>query len=95
MITVGLIKEVHFIACIFGRPVLLDFRLGADTQSLNIEVNEDNLFIRYAGQEIWKERLSGADSGFGIESCDNISRIIACLDAGDDSWKTKYKYIEQ
>jgi hypothetical protein len=94
MITVGLIRELHFIACMTGRVVLIDFQLGTDGNKLQLEVNENTLFVYYFNNKIWEETLSGADSGFGIESCDNISRIVSCIDTGDASWEEKYKYIQ-
>jgi len=95
MVTVSLIKELYFIASILGRPILLQLQVGAGTKPITLEVNEDFLFAWYNGEDIWKEKLSGPDSSFGIESCDNISRIISCIDAQDTSWRNKYKYIQE
>ena len=92
MISVGLIKELRFISKVSNKKVSVILFVDIDspgTYPLNITINEDVLCVSYASDYIWKEDVSD-DGFFGIESCDTISRIIACIDNLDSSWHQKY-----
>ena len=42
-------------------------------------------------QEIWEENIYGEGNWFGIESCDEIKKIMDCIDAGEP-WIEKYSW---
>jgi hypothetical protein len=97
MITVGLIKELSYIVSVFGKEV--SFCLESSVCSYPIDVTISNTFelsIRYGPQNnkqlIWRESLANG-SFFGVESCDAISRIIACIDNAT-TWQ-QYKWTEK
>lgn len=83
MITVGLVKEVFFLAHVFNREVNTTLRVGLEAHPITIQVSPEGIFkIFYKTFHIWTERVEGEGSFFGVESCDTISRIIACIDNG-------------
>jgi hypothetical protein len=44
---------------------------------------------------IWTETLKESTSMFGIESCDNIAKIIWMIDSGDkENWK-RFSFYEE
>jgi hypothetical protein len=92
MITVGLVKEIFFIAKVLGKPIQVTIsRKRAEMAPLEIQVTPDaNMVVFYRATQIWSEKVDGAESFFGVESCDTISRIIACIDNNDISWREKY-----
>lgn len=93
MITVGLVKELYFIAHVTQTPVLCDIKLGGGFSPVSLTISHDGLLeAAYKGQTIWREHVEGDGSYFGIESCDTISRILACIDNGSD-W-TQYRWEE-
>ncbi len=50
------------------------------------------LDISYRGNKIWHETIIGPAAHFNVETLDSISRIIACIDNKDNSWKKLYYY---
>ena len=86
-LTVGIIRELFYISLVLKREVYVTFHLN---NPLDINIQNGFLNLKYKDIKIWRENLSGADSNFGIESCDQISRIINCIDANDENYK---KYI--
>lgn len=100
MITVGLVKELYFISKVLKETYCLSVfpqdSNGSLLNNLKLVLNitpEGELTVWYKGIIIWKEKVDGDDSFFGVESCDTISRIIACINNKDFSWKEKYPYI--
>lgn len=99
MFTVGLVKELAFIALQKGQKVLCT--IGYDnifeTDKLEIVITPDMIMSLYfydnrnsQSHFIWREKVDGDDSFFGIESADTVSRIISCIQNNDSSWKEKY-----
>lgn len=87
MITVGLVKELFFIAHVFNRSLSSTLHLeDPASQLLMIKITPaGDMDVFYGSNHIWYEKVEGDTSFFGIESCDTISRIIACIDNGT-SW---------
>lgn len=61
---------------------------------LEVRVENNKLYVAYDEDHIWEETIEGDTSFFGIESCDSISRAMACLESGDPNWKN-YTYFEK
>lgn len=93
MITVGLISELRFISKQLRAPISSTITCEQIKAPINIEIKEQVLNLYYLGYHIWKEALDDASSMFGIESCDNIRKIIILIDKGDDSWR-QLRYLE-
>lgn len=93
MITIGLVKELHFIAATFNHGIHSIIRA---TQFVNhdihIKVSPDGkLEVEYFDFKIWQETIDGPTSMFGVESCDTIFKIINCIDNGVDWSVHKWK----
>lgn len=91
MITVGLVKELLFIAKHFKKNACAFIGLY-ELGFVELTVSpEGGLQVQYKGQVIWQEMVETDTSMFGVESCDSISRIITCIDNGTDwsehAWK--------
>jgi hypothetical protein len=84
MLTVGLVRELLFIAKATQIPINAEFSLnGLYPSSLKINLKPDGeMYVWYNLNLIWKEIVEGDVSFFGVESCDSIARIIACIDNG-------------
>ena len=82
MVTVGLIKELHFISCVFKTSIFSKIHTPRLKHFLDLEVTGGILNVWYNGVHVWLENIEGESSFFGVESCDTISRIIACIDNG-------------
>lgn len=83
MITVGLVKELHFLAHVFHDTYTVDLKREQSPHVLKIKINAaGDLDVFYGENHIWYEKVEGDSSFFGIESCDTISRIMACIDNG-------------
>lgn len=85
MITVGLINELRFIS--MARKTCVESTLKCDDFLLPIKIiiNEGRLNVHYRGQHIWSEDVSSNISMFGVESVDNLARIVKLIDANDIS----------
>lgn len=92
MITIGLVKEIHFLSKVFKTKTSVTLALEKYQTSILIEVGDDKLKVTYNHQVIWEESL-GDESYFGVESCDAISRIINCINS-NTSWD-QYKWTEK
>ena len=94
--TLGLIYELNYIVRTFGCAHY--FTLAkSENQEKAISINiapGGYMDVWYVEQHIWGENTLSEDNFFGIESIDNISRIIACIDNNDSLWKEKYYYNE-
>ena len=90
MITVGLIKELEYIQKYTKNPVFITFHLKS---KLDVVINDGYMNVYYKDKHIWGESVN-EDSMFGIESCDSISRILACIDSGNIGWQ-EYSYFEK
>ena len=87
MLTVGLVKELYFLAHVLNDTLTVDFKFGRFPHLLKIKINTaGDMDVFYGEQHIWYEKVEGDTSFFGIESCDTISRIIACINNGT-SWE--------
>lgn len=83
MLTVGLVKEFLFISKALGETLHLKLFKDSPEVALDMRINPvGDLDIFYAGYHIWSEKVEGDTSFFGVESCDTIARIIACIDNG-------------
>ena len=51
---------------------------------VDFTIFEDVLEVKYSGQTIWRESLSGAAANFGVESCDTILNIMSHIEKGED-----------
>ncbi len=87
MITVGLVKELKFIATVINAPVVIHFNARSATATIGLKITKDRLKISYLNDIIWDESLEEATSMFGIESCDNIMKIIKKIDSNDGGWR--------
>lgn len=86
MITVGLVRELYFISKTLQRVIYHSLFKEGDTKILKLCINPSGkMVVEYEGKTIWVETIEGESSFFGVESCDTISRIIACIDNGT-SW---------
>ena len=98
MITVSLIKELFFIAAFIKREVWSGLSCGREELPFPLKVRlkpDGELDVWYRGHHIWNENVEGESSFFGVESCDSIARIIACIDNNDNSWLKKYYFSEK
>ena len=84
MITVGLVKELHFIAARFDTQLTCILSNLSFKSSFLLTINANHLTVHYNNQIIWEEDIVGAATFFGIESCDTIARIATCIDNGTD-----------
>jgi hypothetical protein len=97
MLTCGLVKELYFIVKTLNQPFTMEFfpskaLEGEKIAPLRIEVKPSGtLDIWYRAIHIWNEGLH-EDDFFGVESCDTISRIIACINNKDGSWRERYPF---
>jgi hypothetical protein len=100
MITVGLIKELYFIAAMLKRDFYFELTPAEDWKKdvhvpLTLRLTPKGVLdVWYRNVHIWNETVEGDNSFFGVESCDNISRIVSCIDNKDFSWKDKYYFSE-
>lgn len=96
MITVGLVKELYYVAHFLRTTVEATLCIATEngpSYPILVYVSADgNLNIWYQEQHIWSEGVEGPTSFFGVESCDTISRIIACINNGSD-W-SQYRWKE-
>ena len=83
MITVGVIKELYFIAAVLKTEVKASISSSFNIPPIEIKIHNNQLDIWYCSQHIWQESIEGETAFFGIESCDAISRIISCINNGD------------
>ena len=93
-LTVGLVKEIRYIARSLG--YICKFTIAPLQQGetpIIAHVSWDRLDVWYQNKKIWSEDISDS-SFFGVESVDTISRIIACIDNGDNAW-VKLCYDDQ
>ena len=79
MITVGLVQEISFISKFFETPIYLKMATPKTSGVLNIIFEKGYLELTYKQNKIWKEKVIGAESMFGIESCETILRIISLI----------------
>ena len=93
MITVGLVQEISFISKFFETPMYLKIATPKASGVLNVILKDEYLELIYKQNKIWKEKVSGAESMFGIESCETILKIISLIDSNDERWKT-FCYFE-
>jgi hypothetical protein len=100
MITIGLAKELYFIAKVTTRPHTFQIypsplQYSPTSEIITIKMTPSGVMdVFYRDKHIWKETVEGDTSFFGIESCDSINKIINCMNLNDDSWKDKYYYHE-
>jgi hypothetical protein len=93
MITIGLIKELYFISRATKQNLRFSLQRSGDSSEMVVCISPEGMMdVWYSKQHIWHENLEGDTSYFGIESCDTISRIIACID-NNTSWD-QYKWKE-
>jgi len=91
MITVGLVKELYYISHFFNTTLTTTLSTS-NSRDIIMKVSPVGDLDVFAGDEhIWYEKIEGSDSFFGIESCDTISRIIACINNGTP-WE-QYKWV--
>lgn len=93
MITVGLVKELAWISSALKSDVSVTLFAGGG-EPLYISVIREILEVQWRTHVIWKEKISGDTSFFGVESCDAISRIVACLESGNVAGANELIYLE-
>lgn len=93
MITVGLVKELFYIASALKTDVQASLSTNFNTP-LNIKIHKNVLQVWYQDWHIWTETVEGDTSFFGVESCDSISRIIACMNNNDMQSAQKLMFYE-
>jgi hypothetical protein len=95
MLTIGLAKEMFFVAHVLGDSFYFKIFKGEkqDNEMCVKMTPEGRMTVWYQGKEIWQEVIDGPESFFGIESCDTIARIVACIDNGT-SWD-QYRWKEK
>jgi hypothetical protein len=97
MITVGLIKELYFIAKTLNRAYTMEIFAsnalwGGKVAPLKVEIKPTGeLDVWYQATHIWNESLD-ENEFFGVESCDTISRIVACINNKDFTWRERYPF---
>jgi len=87
MITVGIIRELEFMAKAVDSDVYVVMRIA--NKNISMKIWDNSVIISYEGRKIWEENIYGEANWFGIESCDSIARIISCIDKGE-SWQESY-----
>jgi hypothetical protein len=96
MITIGLINELKFIAESLKSPVSMELKTNRVKEKIIVKIENDFLDIWYMDNHIWTETLKESTSMFGIESCDNIAKIIWMIDSGDkENWRRFSFYDEK
>lgn len=94
MITVGLIKELLFIHKALKTPVEVHLSINVSLEPLRVVINNDCLKLFYRNFNIWTESLEEGVSMFGVESCDNVAKILAILDSGDTLGWREFAFYE-
>ncbi len=87
MITVGVIRELEFMAKAVNSDMYVVIQIA--NKKLSMKIWDNQVIINYEGQKIWEENIYGEGNWFGIESCDSVSRIIHCIDKGEP-WQEAY-----
>lgn len=88
MITVGLVREFHFISEVLGTPLFINIASQRTKSQVGVGIKDGVLEVFYdLNNKIWKEDISTDASMFGVESCDTIARIIHLIDNGSEEWK--------
>ena len=82
MITVGLVKELHFISSALATEVQVTIMTGLHTP-ITVKIDKNAMSVWYQDWHIWQEDVTGDESYFGLESCDSIARIIAAMNVND------------
>ena len=101
MITTGFVTEGFYLSRVLNKTLYFEIipsdEYGNDNLlPLCVKITPNGvLTINYRGSLIWNETIIGPAAFFGVESVDNISRIMACIDNKDNSWKQKYYYNEK
>ena len=89
MITVGAIRELAYMSQHAEAPLYVAIDIKG--KHLSLKVEENYVAISYQGQRIWEENIYGEGNWFGIESCDEVFRIINLIDAGQP-WAEKHAW---
>ena len=89
MITVGVIRELEFMARAVDSGMYVIMQIA--NKNISMKIWDNNVIINYEGQKIWEENVYGEANWFGIESCDSVARIINCIDKGE-SWQESYEW---
>ena len=87
MITVGLVQELYFISSTLKVAVSSSLKTNKLKEAVTIEIKDNFLELYYCNEKIWRESLDPDISMFGIESCDNIAKILFFMDCGIPEWK--------
>ena len=87
MITVGVIRELEFMAKAIDSNMYVIIQVA--NKNISMKIWDNNVIINYEGHKIWEENIYGEGNWFGIESCDSIARIINCIDKGEP-WQESY-----
>lgn len=90
MINIGIVQELDFISKYYKDDISASFSCkGKETK---IFIRDGTVHVEYEGIKIWEETVHGESHWFGVESCDRIHKIMACIDNKDDSWKSEYAW---
>jgi hypothetical protein len=100
MITVGLVKELLFISTALNVEVsaVMSFPKVIEHPQLTLFVHNNILKVVVEANGIkeamWQEEIEGPSAMFGVESCDQISRIIHAISKGDIKTAQKLYYFD-
>jgi len=94
MITVGLIKELQFISSSLKTPLLLTIA-STSFPNITVQIENETLTLTYLGHLIWREKVLGDSSFFGVESCDTIARIMVLLKNHQINEAKELFYLEE
>lgn len=89
MITVGVVRELAYISQYAEKPLFADIRI--DGRYIKLGVSENSVQVAYKDQNIWEENIYGEGNWFGIESCDEIKKIMDCID-NNEPWIEKHSW---
>ena len=87
MITVGIIRELEFMARTVDSSMYVVMLVA--NKNISMKIWDNNVIVNYEGRKIWEENIYGEGNWFGVESCDSIARIISCIDKGEP-WQESY-----
>jgi hypothetical protein len=89
MITVGVVRELAYISQHAEKPLYV--AMDMDGKYVSLRVEENSIRVSYQAQLIWEENIYGEGNWFGVESCDEIKKIMDCVDNGEP-WIEKHSW---
>jgi hypothetical protein len=94
MISVSLIRNLEASSDFIKGPIkTLIISPEKKFPVISIDIIDSVLYIWVGEHYVWSEKLKGASSNFGIESCDHIFKIFSMITENDENWK-RLCYLE-